>query len=145
MTGVIVERLPAWDVVSDVMLRLNDLVLSNGTLWASLLDAREKHIGDVYIAKVGDHIVGWALRRPTPAWEPEGDNDFKIFVDPDFRRQGIGKALLREAAKDGGVLVVYPHDPVSDYFLFGHAPEDSVFCEDWSCRGVDISDWRPSR
>src|SRR5688572_13543716 len=50
-------------------------------------------------------IAGWALVTSYP--ENKEAVDFKIFVDPDYRRQGVGKAITDAAKKRFGKLDVY--------------------------------------
>lgn len=119
---------------------LHDLTLPTGTMWRAFLDARDRKVGKVYVATLNGRPVGWLLQRPTPPWEPDGTDDAKLFVDPAYRRRGIGTVLLREAEMESsGRMVVYPWDNCSDGFFARVAPARAIFCEDWSKRGVDIT------
>lgn len=128
-------------VSQKIATELHDLTLSTGTMWSSFLNAKEDKVGKVYIAKLNGKIVGWALQRPTPPWEPAGTDDVKIYVNPKHRRKGIGRKLIKEARENsGGRMVVYPWNERSDAFFDEVAPKKSIFCSDWSQRGIDITD-----
>jgi ribosomal protein S18 acetylase RimI-like enzyme len=76
------------------------------------------------VALVGEKPVGWVCTRMHP-----GDNMVEIYVlvvDPDYQRQGIGKALLakaKERARSAGmsmVMVETGDDP-------GHTPARGMY------------------
>lgn len=51
--------------------------------------------GCSFVARKGDQVVGWAAMMPFPGREDEKDiARVSVFVSPENRRQGIGKALL---------------------------------------------------
>lgn len=56
------------------------------------------------LCREGGRIVGWALvtRMQKGTWV-----DFKIYVDPDHRRKGIGKRIALAAEKRFGTLGHY--------------------------------------
>jgi ribosomal protein S18 acetylase RimI-like enzyme len=128
-------------VSQKIATELHDLTLSNGTMWDSFLNAKENKVGSVYIAKLDGEIVGWLLQRPMPPWEPKGTDDAKIFVHPEHRREGIGRKLIKAAQEtSGGRMVVYPWNKRSGAFFDEVAPKKSIFCDDWSERGIDITE-----
>lgn len=74
-------------------------------------------------ARVGDHLVGYAVLA---ALGPEGDREFEVHtigVDPDFQGRGIGRALLRRLlevadAEDAPVLLDVRTDNVAARTLY---------------------------
>lgn len=79
-----VEQVNAYS--SEAKVRPNpDLFLSNDTTW--------RH----YVATVGDRVVGWVSSIFTPTNSTWCSN---LVVRPEFRRQGIGGALLSKMLRD---------------------------------------------
>lgn len=76
------------------------------------------------VALVREQPVGWVCTRMHP--EDNMAEIYVLVVDPDYQRQGIGKALLaqaKERARSGGmsmVMVETGDDP-------GHAPARGVY------------------
>lgn len=65
------------------------------------------------LALKGDLIIGWAL---VTDWHDDEDVDFKIFVDPDYRRQGVGKRLVQAAKRRWKDLGTYSPNKVAKAF-----------------------------
>lgn len=84
------------------------------------------------LAKNEDKIVGWALLSRENStfvftlgknYRPNVDGAlFEIFVDPKFRRKGVGSSLLKTARKHAGPfsLCVAPHDNAGYSFYNKH-------------------------
>lgn len=82
----------------------------------------------VLTAHHNGEIVGWALlskerthfsfNNHYDGFSPEYGALFEVYVDPNYRRQGVGTRLLRSAKRklDGDRLCVCPHDIKSDKF-----------------------------
>lgn len=118
---------------------LRELTLPTGTMWAAFRDARAKKVGRVYVAYSRGKPIGWLLQRPNPPWEPKATDDAKLYVRGSFRNKGIGEALIAAAAKrSGGRMLVYPWSPSTDRFFAGATPPKTIFCTDWSERGINI-------
>lgn len=83
----------------------------------------------IILAKKGNKVIGWALYTPEASSYRALCNDcsrykkyyFQVYVARDYRRQGIGTAMLNEAKKRakrlGHQIVVFPHDNASDHFF----------------------------
>ncbi len=75
-----------------------------------------------------DEILGWLL-----AFEPPEEGDFKaqymcchVFVDPRYRRQHIGRDLLRRAVLDFGFLSAEVHDEASEHLFTDPMVQDKM-------------------
>lgn len=83
----------------------------------------------IFIARTGSQIIGWAIlsreysRFPFPNgtnfFKPEYGSLFELFVSPQYRRQGVGTALFKEARKNAGPyqIGVCPWDKKSQLFF----------------------------
>jgi ribosomal protein S18 acetylase RimI-like enzyme len=78
--------------------------------------ARSRVLRDsqVWVARIDDEVVGSVATSVKPA-DPDGRGlgyVFQLFVDPSFRAQGVGSALLAkgvEVLRQGGVGQVYAY------------------------------------
>lgn len=87
----------------------------------------------IILAKHGHKVIGWALYTPQASSYRDLCSDcsrykkyyFQVYVARDYRRQGVGRAILNEAKKRAKRLkhqiVVFPHDDASDCFF--HDPQ----------------------
>lgn len=103
----------------------------------SSLAKKRKVNAKVISVKRNDKIVGWALLSKEDSDFPFGyslsgnisnfdaKRDgalFEVFVDPNYRRSGIGSALIKKARKHAGPaqLCIAPHDYKSNKFYEKH-------------------------
>lgn len=64
-----------------------------------VLRERPAHV-QCFLACSGDEIVGWSLARWFARFEDSPRNaHISVFVDPDWRRQGLGRQLVEQAAE----------------------------------------------
>jgi GNAT superfamily N-acetyltransferase len=94
-----------------------------------LKSAKERAVNaKVLLAYRKRELVGWALlsreqtdftfKRSWTGFMPEQGVLLQVFVNPDYRRQGIGSALVKAARKKAGSmqLCICPWDYQSDKF-----------------------------
>jgi ribosomal protein S18 acetylase RimI-like enzyme len=102
----------------------------------SLLAKKRKVNAKVISVKRNDKIVGWALLSKENSdfhfgysisgiktFDAKRDGAlFEVFVDPEYRRSGIGSALIKKARKHAGSaqLCIAPHDYKSNKFYEKH-------------------------
>jgi GNAT superfamily N-acetyltransferase len=100
---------------------LPDLCYPDGNLLAAYQELREISCPytRVYLARTDSgKIVAWALLDCSDA---ELKPDYMVYVNKEYREQGIGSILLGMALEEEGEFVVYEHDSVSSSFYRGHA------------------------
>lgn len=99
-----------------------------------LSDAKYRKVNaKVLLACKGDRLVAWALMSKeetdfhfqyTGQYRPQDGYLIEVFVDPKFRRQGIGRELMKVARRKAGPyrLCVAPWDERSRSFYqsFSH-------------------------
>lgn len=88
-----------------------------------LAPTRDKELcARAFMAWQGFRMVGWAM-----TFWPDADSysasefpNIHIFVDPEFRRNGVGTKLLKQAHRRKGELYVFPHDGPSANFFYNN-------------------------